>query len=73
MGYCMSTLGVGSIEISAITLALLAPLIVDGLGQYLKFHRSNNALRLITGLMAGTGAGSGTAFVITDLLMGGLQ
>ena len=35
----------------------LGPLTVDGWTQYLGWRRSNNTLRLITGLLAGLGAG----------------
>ena len=35
----------------------LGPLAVDGWTQYLGWRRSNNTLRLITGLLAGLGAG----------------
>ena len=35
----------------------IIPLAVDGWTQYLGWRRSNNTLRLITGLLAGLGAG----------------
>ena len=35
----------------------IVPLAVDGWTQYLGWRRSNNTLRLITGLLAGLGAG----------------
>ena len=35
----------------------IGPLAIDGWTQYLGWRRSNNTLRLITGLLAGLGAG----------------
>ena len=46
-----------------IILLSVVPLAIDGTGQLFGYWVSNNTLRLITGLLAGTGVGA--AFVVS--------
>ncbi len=36
-------------------LIMIAPLVIDGTLQYIGLHQSTNWIRLVTGLLAGTG------------------
>jgi uncharacterized membrane protein len=63
-GVLMAYLGMGSIMVLATFLATSSPLVLDGTTQYMGLRRSNNKLRLVTGLASGFGGGMGASYLL---------
>lgn len=67
-GALMAYMGMGSIMALVIFLATSAPLALDGITQYMGLRRSNNKLRLVTGLASGFGGGMGASYLFCMVL-----
>ena len=48
---------------------LNAPLVIDGWTQYIGWRTSNNVLRSLTGMLAGTGIGFGITYMIMQVFI----
>jgi len=67
LGITMWVLGSGPLLVTVIFAGGAMPLAVDGYTQFTGWRRSNNFLRLATGLLAGIGGGAGAVFLALSI------
>lgn len=53
-------------ELAVITISLISPLAIDGTTQFLKLRKSNNKIRVVTGIMAGLICGVDVSFLFVS-------
>ena len=67
-GVVMAFYGMTPLIVLLIFILTSAPLAADGISQYMGLRRSNNRLRLITGLSSGFGGGMGASYLLCNMI-----
>ena len=59
-----------ALPMAVIFIMMMAPLVMDGMTQYLGKRQSNDLLRALTGSLAGSGSGMAVAYIVYRLFTG---